>query len=378
MKTRTKVWLLAIVGLLLVVGVLVGVKVAQIRSMIEAGKSFQPPPESVASAKVEAVELEPIRAAVGTLVAARGVQLGAELAGLVREVSSDSGAAVRRGEVLVRLDTSPEEAQLAAARADAALARLALERARRLREEGSISPADLDAAEARATAAEAAVTGLQATIAKKTIRAPFDGRLAIRQVELGQVVSPGTAVASLQSVTPIHVDFWLPQQALAELELGQRVRMRTDVFPDRTWQGEITVVNPEVDVATRNVRVRATFPNADGRLRPGMFARLEAVGAEKRRVLLLPATAVIFAPYGDSVFVIEEGKEGAEKGKTVVRQRFIRTGERRGDFVVVESGLEAGEKVVSSGAFKLRNGMAVVVNDALAPKPELAPRPAEP
>jgi membrane fusion protein (multidrug efflux system) len=378
MKTRTKVWLLAIVGLLLVVGVLVGVKVAQIRSMIEAGKSFQPPPESVASAKVEAVELEPIRAAVGTLVAARGVQLGAELAGLVREVSYDSGAAVRRGEVLVRLDTSTEEAQLAAARADAALARLALERARRLREEGSISPADLDAAEARAKAAEAAVTGLQATIAKKTIRAPFDGRLAIRQVELGQVVSPGTAVASLQSVTPIHVDFWLPQQALAELELGQRVRMRTDVFPDRTWQGEITVVNPEVDVATRNVRVRATFPNADGRLRPGMFARLEAVGAEKRRVLLLPATAVIFAPYGDSVFVIEEGKEGAEKGKTVVRQRFIRTGERRGDFVVVESGLEAGEKVVSSGAFKLRNGMAVVVNDALAPKPELAPRPAEP
>jgi membrane fusion protein (multidrug efflux system) len=377
MKTRTKVWLLAALALLLVIGALVGIKVAQIRAMIASGESFAPPPEAVSSAKVQADRWQATRTAVGSLVAVHGVSIGAELPGLIREVSYDSGEAVKRGAVLVRLDTSTEEAQLAGAQADASLARIALGRARRLREEGSNAPADLDAAEARAKAADAEVAGLQATIAKKTVRAPFDGRVAIRQVERGQVVEPGTPLASLHSVTPIHADFWLPQQALADVAPGQRVRVRTDIFPDRTWDGEITAVNPEVDVATRNVRFRATFANPDGRLRPGMFVRLEVVGPEARAVLVAPATAVIFAPYGDSVYVIEEGKDQAGKKASVVRQKFVRTGERRGDFVVIESGLEAGETVVSSGAFKLRNGMAVVVNDALAPKPELTPRPTE-
>jgi membrane fusion protein (multidrug efflux system) len=404
MKTTAKRWILAIVGLILVLGLLVGVKAGQIVTMVKAGESFAPPPESVTSAKVQAAEWSATRSAIGTLVAVRGVTLGAELAGTVREIGFDSGASVKRGAVLVKLDTSAEDAQLAAASADAQLAQVNLERARMLRKAGSNAQADLDTAEARALAAAASVANLKAVIAKKTIRAPFDGQVAIRQVELGQVLAPGAPITSLHSVSPIHADFWLPQQALAELRPRQRVLLRTDVFPKAEWSGEITVVNPEVDPATRNVRIRATFPNGDGRLRPGMFANVDVLSPEKRRVVIVPATAVIFAPYGDSVFVIEEGKapaapagapapaakpaeppKGGEKPQAAappgptgtVRQKFVRLGERRGDFVAVESGLEPGETVVSAGAFKLRNGMAVVVNNALAPDAELAPRPVD-
>jgi membrane fusion protein (multidrug efflux system) len=295
----------------------------------------------------------------------------------VREIAFRSGATVRRGEVLVRLDTSAEEAQLAAATADAQLASATLERTRRLRRGEVNAQADLDAAEARAKQAAAAVANLRAVIAKKTVRAPFDGRVSIRQVNLGQILAPGTPIASLQAVSPIHADFWLPQQALRNLAPGERVRLRTDTFPDAAWEGEVTTVNPEVDPATRNVRVRATLPNADGRLRPGMFGSVEVVSSEKRHVLAIPATAVIYAPYGDSVYAIEEQKDPAGKPRAVARQKFVRLGERRGDLVEVVTGLRAGESVVGSGGFKLRNGIAVAVNDALAPNAQLAPKPTE-
>jgi membrane fusion protein (multidrug efflux system) len=377
MKKSKRQWVVVVVSSILLLVVLVGAKAGQIVTMVRAGESFVPPPEAVTTASVEAVKWQPARPAIGSLVAERGVTLGAELPGTVRAISFESGSAVKRGDVLVKLDTSAEEAQLAAALADASLARLTLGRARRLREGQANAQADLDAAEARAAQADATVANLRANIAKKTIRAPFDGRISIRQVELGQVVSPGTPIASLQSVSPIHADFWLPQQALAELSPGQRVRMRTDAFRDRTWDGEITTVNPEVDAATRNVRVRATFPNPDGRLRPGMYANVEVLSTEERSVLVIPATAVMFAPYGDSVFAVEEKKDEAGQTTTVVRQKFVRTGDRRGDLVAVVSGLEPGETVVSSGAFKLRNGTAVAVNNALAPDAQLAPKPAD-
>jgi len=378
MKTGKKAWIAVAVGLVVVVGLLVGVKAGQIVTMVRAGESFAPPPESVSAAKVEQAEWQATRGAVGSLVADRGVTLGAELPGMVREVAFESGASVRKGQVLVRLDTSTEEAQLAASSADAALAGLNLERMRTLRASESVPQADLDAAEARAKAASAQVASLRATIAKKTIRAPFDGRISIRQVEVGQVVSPGTAIASLQSVSPINADFWVPQQALADLARGQKVRLRTDAWPDATWEGEVTTVNPEVDVATRNVRVRATVPNEDGRLRPGMFANVEILSPERKPVLVIPATAVIFAPYGDSVFAIEQRKdEKTGRTATVAHQKFVRLGDRRGDFVAVASGLAAGETIVSSGAFKLRNGVAVAVNDAAGPAAKLAPKPAD-
>ena len=374
---RRRVWIVAIAALVFVVLVLVGIKAAQIRSMINAGKSFAPPPESVSSAKVEASQWESSRSAVGTLVAVRAVTVASEVPGLVRRIGFDSGAFVRRGDVLVELDSSTEEAQLAAARADGELARATLERSRTLRAADYSSAADFDAADARAKQTAANVGMLRATIAKKTIRAPFDGRVAIRQVELGQVLSPGTLVASLQSIDPVHADFWLPQQALTDLAPGMKVRLRTDVFPQQAWEGVVTTINPEVDVSTRNVRVRSTFPNPDGRLRPGMFANVDVISPEKRPVLVIPATAVIYAPYGDSVFALEEKKDPAGQVMLAARQKFVRLGERRGDLVAVVSGLTAGETVVSSGAFKLRNGAAVVVRNDLAPSAELAPKPVD-
>jgi membrane fusion protein (multidrug efflux system) len=279
---------------------------------------------------------------------------------------------------MVRLDTSTEEAQLGAAEADAQLARLNLDRARSLREGGANAPADLDAAEARMKQAESAVATLRATIAKKTIHAPFDGRVSIRQVELGQVVAPGTPIASVQSVDPIYAEFSLPQQALAEVKVGQAARMQTDTFLDAAWDGQVTTINSEVDPATRNVRMRATFPNPDGRLRPGMFVNVQVLSAERRPVVLIPATAVIYAPFGDSVFVLEQhAAEGGKPAGLVAHQKFVRLGERRGDLVAVASGLAAGETVVSGGAFKLRQGMAVVVKNDLAPDAKLAPTPAD-
>jgi membrane fusion protein (multidrug efflux system) len=370
-----RTWLIAVIGLVLVVAFLLGTKVLQFKKM--AATPFVPPPETVATAKVEAVQWQASQDAIGTLVAVRGVTLGAEVAGTVREINFDSGAYVKKGQVLVKLDTSTEEAQLAAAHADASLAKLNLERALKLSEGGANTQADLDAAKAKAKQADATVASLEATIAKKNIRAPFDGRIAIRQVELGQVVSSGAPVASLQSVNPIYADFWLPQQSLATLKAGQAARMKVDIFPDATWDGQITVINPEVDPSTRNVRIRATFPNADGRLRPGMFANVQVLSSEKKPELIIPATSVIFAPYGDSVFVLQEKKEPDGQTKPTVHQKFVRVGERRGDFVAVTSGLEAGETVVSAGAFKLRNDMVVAVNNELAPKPELTPKPTD-
>jgi len=371
-KSKWKVRILVAVGLVAVVGILAGIKVSQIKSMIAAGKSFALPPESVTTSKVERTAWRSSRAAVGSLVAVHGVTLGAELPGVIKEIHFESGTSVRKGDVLVKLDTSTEEAQLESAVADAALAKVNLDRAHTLRATEANTQADLDAADARAKQTTAAVATLRSTIAKKTIRAPFDGRIAIRQIDLGQSVSPGTPLASLQSVDPIYAEFSLPQQALADVKIGQQVQMRTDIFPGANWQGKVGTINSEVDVATRNVRIRGIFPNADARLRPGMFVNVEVLSGDTRPVLTIPTTAVLYAPYGDSVYVAEQ-----KDGGLTARQKFVRIGERRGDIVVVDSGLDAGETVVSSGAFKLKNGMSIVVKNELAPKIELAPQPTD-
>jgi membrane fusion protein (multidrug efflux system) len=388
MKSKAKVWIVSIAGIVVVIVSLVGIKVGQIGAMIQAGKSFVPPPESVTSAKVETSVWQSRRAAIGTLVAVHDAVLGAELPGLIREVAFTSGTKVKRGAVMVKLDTATEEAQLASAKADMDLAQATLKRARALREGGANTPAELEVAEARAKQTEAVVASLQATIAKKTIRAPFDGRVAIRQVERGQVVSPGTPIATLQSVNPIYAEFSLPQQALADLRVGQVATMRVDSFPGKTWQGTVSTVNSQVDADTRTIRVRATFPNKDGLLRPGLFANVEVNTSDRRQVLVIPATSVVYAPYGDTVFVLGPAKsEGpaapkqagqrSENDTYEAQPRFVRLGERRGDLVAIVSGLEAGETVVSNGAFKLRKGARVVLHNELAPPVELDPRPAD-
>ena len=391
MKSKGRVWIVSIIGILVVLVVLVGVKVGQIRAMIQAGQSFVPPPETVTSAKVAASTWQARRAAIGSLVAVHDVTLGAELPGLIREVAFASGTAVKRGAVMVKLDTTNEEAQLASAKADMELAQATLARARALRKGEANTPAELEIAEARAKQTQAVVANIQATIAKKTIRAPFDGRVAIKQVERGQVVSPGTPIATLQSVDPIYAEFALPQQALADLRIGQVATMRVDSFPGKTWQGTVSTVNSEVDSATRNIRVRATFPNKEGVLRPGLFANVEVNASDQRDVLIIPATSVVYAPYGDTVFVLEPPQSAPPRGELKrddrlqdrapptfeAQPRFVRLGERRGDLVAVESGLKQGETVVSNGAFKLRKGARVVLNNDLAPPVELDPRPTD-
>lgn len=372
-----KPWVLGILTLLAVVGGLVGIKAAQIGAMIDAGATFVPPPEAVTSARAEAVEWQAARNAVGSVLAVQGVTLGAEMSGIVREIGFENGSVAKKGQVLLRLDTTSETAQLTGAQADAELTRLTLARVQSLHAQGANTQADLESARARSVQAEAMAANLRAIIAKKVIRAPFDGRMGLRQVELGQVVSPGNPIASLQSVDPVYVEFLLPQQALSDARLGQKARVRVDVFPQDTWEGVLTTINPEVEVSTRNVRMRATVPNPQGRLLPGMFASVELLAEGKKRVVAIPATAVLFAPYGDSVFLLVEGKDATGKPSLVAQQRFVRLGERRGDFVEVTSGLTPGETVANNGAFKLRNGATVLVNDALAPKPEAAPQPVD-
>ena len=398
---RRRIWLYAILGLVGIVLILAGTKFAQISTMISAGKHMAPPPVAVTTAQVQQVEWQPLRPAVGTLIAIRATTLSAELTGTVREIGFENGSVVKKGQMMVRLDTSAEEAQLASAQADAALARQTLDRAENLRKQEVNTQAELETAQAKDKQARATVVNLQAIINKKIIRAPFDGRAGIRAVELGQVVSPGTPIVSLQTVSPIYAEFQLPQQALADVKLGQKVAVKVDVFPDRSWEGTVTTINPEVDPSTRNVRMRATVENPDGLLNPGMFANVEVEAGKAGQALVVPATSVIYAPYGDSVYLVVEEKkddasaQGADKGEgnkskekaappktdgkpaLVARQQFVRLGERRGDYVSILNGLSAGQTLVSNGAFKLRNGQSIVVNNSLAPPAQFVPAPVD-
>ena len=336
------------------------------------------PPMTVTSAEVKQENWAPLLSAVGSISPVQGAMISSELVGVVAEVGFESGATVKKGDLLVRLDTSVEEAQLRSADADTELARADVERSRDLAARKVVSKAELDSAEAKFKQKSAITDNMRALIDKKTMRAPFDGIAGIRAVNVGQMVKAGDQIVPLQSLDPVYIDFALPQQRLAELSKGLEVQMHTDSFPGRTFQGALTAINSAVDTATRNVSVQATLPNPDHVLRPGMFAKVDVVLPRKEPVVVIPATAIAYAPYGDSVFVIEKKKDPKSgKESQVIRQQFIRTGETRGDFVTVTQGLKAGETVVSSGVFKLRNGMTVVINNELAPKPQLSPTPAQ-
>jgi len=364
-------------GLIAVVVLLVGIKGLQIVKITSSGGGGMPP-TTVTSAEVKQENWAPLLSAVGSVSPVQGAMISSELPGTVAQVGFESGAVVKKGDLLVRLDTSAEEAQLHSADADTELARADAERARDLATRKVISRAELDAAESKFKQKSAMTDNMRAIIAKKTIHAPFDGIAGIRVVNVGQTVKEGDHVVPLQSLDPVYVDFALPQQRLAELSKGLEVDMRTDAFPGRVFHGTLTAINSAVDVATRNVSLQATLPNPDHVLRPGMFAKVDVVLPAKEQVLVIPATAIAYAPYGDSVFVIEKKKdEKTKREMQVIRQQFIRTGETRGDFVTVTNGLKGGETIVGSGVFKLRNGMPVVINNELAPKPEISPTPAQ-
>jgi membrane fusion protein, multidrug efflux system len=369
--------IIAVVLILAIVGGLAAVKVSQISKMIAGAKAYTTPPESVSSSTVREESWQSSLTAIGSITAAQGVTITPEISGIVREIGFESGAAVAKEDLLVRLDTSSEKAQLTAVEAQLELAELSLKRVEKLRSENTVSQSELDAAAAAVKQYKANADTIKATIEKKTIRAPFAGRTGIRMVNLGQYLETGKPIVSLQSLSPIYGDLSLPQQELARLKTGMVVRLVTDAYPDRQFEGKLTAINPDLDPATRSVGLQASFENADQSLRPGMFARMEVLLGEAHKVLVIPKTAVLSAPFGDSVYVIESstGKDG--KPELKVRQQFIRTGAGRGDFVSVESGLKAGERIVSAGLFKLRNGVSVVENNSLAPKAAESPRPSD-
>ena len=362
----------------MVIAVLGGIKALQIHEMILHGEQSVPPPLPVNTAVVQRQSWESLLTSVGSLEAVQGVMVTAELTGKVVYIGFEPGTNVQAGDVLVQQDISSEKAQLRGAEAALELARVNVERMKKLLADETIAQSQYDNASAQFKEAKAQVDNIRAIIGKKTIRAPFAGRLGIRLVNLGQTLNEGDQIVSLQSLNPIFVNFFLPQQELARIRLGFKVQLTTDVLPGEIVEGKITAINSQVDPSTRNIGVQATVANSQEHLRPGMFVKVDVVLPVQDQVLAIPSTAVLYAPYGDSVFVVEEEKseKNGHHGK-IVRQQFVRLGEKRGDFVSVVSGLKEGETVVSTGPFKLRNGQAVVVDNTLAPKFQLTPKPEE-
>jgi len=363
------------IGLLAAIVIfVVGVKALQIGKMMSMPQTM--PPTTVSSTSVKEEDWAPRLTAVGSVSAVQGAVVSAELAGVVSEINFENGAVAKKGEVLMKLDASQEEALLRSAEAESQLAKTDLERSRDLAMKKVVSSAELDSAQSKFRRLNAVVDQVRSSIAKKTLIAPFDGQLGIRQVNVGQMINAGQQVVPLTSLNPVFADFALPQQYLGQLTPGLEVHVTTDAIPGRVFNGKLTAINSMVDSSTRNITLQATLDNSDHALRPGMFAKAEIMLPEKHKALVVPGSAISYAPFGDSVFVIEKKKdEKTGKETQAIRQQFVRVGEARGDLVAISQGLKAGETIVSTGVFKLRNGMAVTINNDLAPNPQANPKP---
>jgi membrane fusion protein, multidrug efflux system len=370
MKKRMILMLVAMTGFVALIG---AVKFKQVQTAIAQASSFQPPPEAVTTVQAREVQWSGSLAAIGSVVAVHGVIISADLPGVVEAITFESGRTVQEGEVLVRLDTRQERAQLAAAQAQLELTRLNLDRMHGLRSEGVISQAEYDRVDAEHKTADARVGEIRATIERKQIRAPFSGLLGIRQANLGQYLAGGDPIVPLQSLNPIYVNFTVPQQEVARLRQGVEVQVQAEGQPQRL--ARITAVDSVVNESTRNVQVQATLANPDGALRPGMFVETQVLTGARETVIALPASAISYAPYGDSVFIVGELQGPNGQKYRGVSQHFVKLGGSRGDQVAVLTGVKAGQEVVTSGAFKLRNGAAVNVNNAVQPGNDPAPKP---
>jgi membrane fusion protein (multidrug efflux system) len=367
---------LIVLGALALIGAIVFIKVKQITTLIHLKAT--PPPESVSTVTVKADDWQQTLTSVGSLTAVQGVTVAAELDGKVVEIDFQAGTQVQEGDVLVRQDTSAEEAQLRSAEATYELARVNLKRTRELLDKNTVSQSQFDADYATAKQAAANADNIRATIAKKTIKAPFSGSLGIRLVNLGQNLKAGDSIVSLQALNPIFVDFYLPQQQLAQLSVGLPVHLMGDSLGGKVVVGKINAINPEVDATTRNVRVQATVDNTAGILRPGMYVDVSVQLPQIDHVLTIPATSVVYAPFGDTVYVVDSSKDEATGEEVLtVRQQIVRLGERQGDFVAVLSGLKLGDTVVTSGVFRLRPGATVKVNNSFQPNAQIAPKPSD-
>lgn len=330
------------------------------------------PPAVITSAIAETQTWEQTVKATGSLAASKGVMVSAEVPGSVAEIYFESGQNVKAGDLLLKLDDSAEQAQLRAAEASAQLAEVNLKRSRDLLGSRTISQSEFDRTEATASEATAQLEQIKAVLAKKRIVAPFSGTLGIRLVDIGEYLSPGVAIASLQQLSPIYVDFNLPQKQLTAAAPNYPLEVAIDSFPDTNFRGTVEALNPELDPRTRTVRVRGILPNEDGKLRPGMFGSVQVLQPEPLQVIAIPNTAIYYQAYGNSIFVIKPAADGS--GKTV-EQRFVKLGKTKGDFIAVTEGLKPGEEVATAGVFKLSNGRGVVVDNSKALQPSLNPEP---
>jgi membrane fusion protein (multidrug efflux system) len=353
------------------------VKMRQFQAMAAQFAAMQPPPEAVTTIVAQPEEWPATLSAIGTVAAVQGVTVSADLPGVVDRIAFDSGRGVQHGDILVQLDTRQEQAQLAAAEAQLDLARLNFQRLKGLVEQDAVSRAEFDGAAATHKQADARVREIRATIERKTIRAPFSGVLGLRQVNLGQYLTGGDAVVPLQSLNPVYVNFGVPQQDAVQMQAGRKVRITVGDRADVAFAGRVTAVDAVVDETTRNVRVQATLQNPGGTLRPGTFVQAQVMLGAVRPVVALPASAINYAPYGDSVFVVTDLKGPNGQAYRGVRQQVVKLGDARGDRIAVLSGIKPGEEVVTSGVFKLRNGAAVQVNNKVQPANSRAPKPEE-
>jgi membrane fusion protein (multidrug efflux system) len=350
-------------------------KFRQFQAMAGEFAAMQPPPDAVTTIVAAQDEWPSTLNAIGTVAAVQGVTVSADLPGVVARIAFDSGSTVQKGDILVQLDTRQEQAQLAGAESQLELARVNFERMQGLVQQDAVSRAEFDAASAGHRQAEARIAEIRATIERKTIRAPFSGVLGIRQVNLGQYLTGGSPVVPLQSLDPVYVNFGVPQQDATQIRPGRRVQVAVGEQGGPGFTGRITAIDSVVDPTTRNVQAQATLPNPGGKLRPGMFVQTQVMLGQSKPMIALPASAINYAPYGDSVFIVSDLKNPQGQPYRGVRQQVVKLGPARGDQVAVLSGVKPGEEVVTSGVFKLRNGAPVQVNNTVQPGNSASPQP---
>jgi membrane fusion protein (multidrug efflux system) len=367
--------ILLVVLVVVFIATLAFVKFRQFQAMAAQFAAMQPPPEAVTTIVAQREDWPATISAIGTVAAVQGVTVSADLPGIVDRIGFDSGKAVKQGDVLVELDTRQEQAQLAAAEAQAELSRVTFDRMKNLVGHDAVSRAEVDAAAAANKQAEARTREIRATIERKTIHAPFSGILGIRAVNLGQYLNGGDAVVSLQSLNPIYVNFGIPQQDAGQIHLGRGVHITAADLGNVAIDGRISALDSVVDETTRNVTVQATLANPGGKLRPGMFVQTQVILGASHSVISLPGSSINYAPYGDSVYVVSDLKDPNGKSYRGVRQQVVKLGGSRGDQIAVLGGINAGDEIVTSGVFKLRNGAAVQINNKVKPANNRAPKP---
>ena len=367
---------------LLLMAALIGglgfVKYRQVESAIAAGASFQIPPTSVSTVIAKKETWPTTLSVIGTAAAVQGVTVSADLPGTIDKIHFESGQTVHEGDILVELDIRQEKAQLANMEAQRDLAHTQFGRSEQLSQAGVISKSEYDNAAAQQKATEAQVNDIKAAIARKTIRAPFTGVLGIRKISLGQYLAAGQAIVSLESRNPIYVNFGVPQQDAPKMKVGRSIRVSSEDNPKLKANGRITALDSVINEQTRNIQIQATVENPRGELRPGMFLQVELPLGVSRDVIPLPASAINYAPSGDSVYVVGDMKD-EKTGKTYkgVRQQIVKVDGSKGDQVAVVSGLNPGDEVVSAGTFRLRNAAPVLVNNSVQPSDSPKPNPEE-